>query len=143
MNQAAVSLFFGSGSWVFWYGALFMVLVALMGTALYVWQDPAGPSAGPMIMLTVFFFAFVVLAVISTIDVAWWAKAAGCGLMTITLFVLLTWGALALLWTFLFWASDPNYPDRLLPGRLLFLVHSIGLYAGNLWLLRTLRRLSP
>lgn len=38
-----------------------------------------------------------------------------------------------------FWATDPNYPHMLVPGRVLFIMHSLLLYGGNLWLLWQIR----
>jgi hypothetical protein len=134
---------FGSGTWTMWYGSLCLAFLMLMGTAYYACQDPSGPSATPMLMLMVFFVAFVIMAIGTTIDVALWAGTAGYGPGVTIVFVAAAWVALGLLWTFLFWASDPNYPDRLLPGRLLFTLHSMLIYAGNLWILWQLRAASP
>lgn len=55
------------------------------------------------------------------------------------LFLLLAWVVTGLSWTFLVMATDPNYPEQLFTGRLLFTRHSILLYAGNLWMLWVLR----
>jgi hypothetical protein len=139
MNGGWWAFIFGGGTWTWWYGILFLALLMLMGTAIYACQVPSGPGAGPFIMLGVFFVAFVMLTIVSTVDVAWWAGASGSGLRAKILFVLATWVAVGLLWPFLFWATDPNYPERLLPGRLLFTLHALLLYAGNLWLLWRLR----
>jgi hypothetical protein len=55
------------------------------------------------------------------------------------LFILLAWIAVGLLWTFLFMATDPNYPKQLLPGRILFTVDCVALYFANLWMLSEAR----
>ena len=64
-----------------------------------------------------------------------WAGAAGYSFWVRLLLVPATWALLGLLWTFLIWATDPNYPQRLLPGRILFFAHSSVVYAVNLWCL--------
>ena len=58
----------------------------------------------------------------------------------ISLLIVMTCIGVGLSWTFLFWATDPNYPHMLLPGRVLFLLHSSMLYGGNLWLLSQIRQ---
>jgi hypothetical protein len=58
----------------------------------------------------------------------------------IALFLVVTWIVVGLSWTFLFWATDPNYPHLLLPGRVFFIAHTIMLYAANLWLLWQIRQ---
>ncbi|MEQ1794327.1 MAG: hypothetical protein ABL970_09075 [Nitrospira sp.] len=55
------------------------------------------------------------------------------------MFLLLVWSVTGLSWIFLFVATDPNYPEQLFTGRVLFTLHSILLYAGNLWMLWVLR----
>ena len=44
-----------------------------------------------------------------------------------------------LIWTFAIWATDPNYPERLFRGRVLFLAHSAGLWILNYGLIRRFR----
>ncbi len=139
MNGGWFSFLFGGGAWMLWYGSLFAAFLMLVGTSLYTCMEPSGPSAGPMLMLMVFFLAFIIMLVVTSVDIAWWAGTAGYGLVSKAFFVLLTWVAVGLLWTFLFWATDPNYPGQLLPGRILFTGHSLLLYGGNLWLLWRIR----
>lgn len=123
-----------------WYGALFAVFLLLMGTVLYVCQDPSGLSAGPFIMQGLFVIAFGILAILSTVDAARWAGAVGYGLGAQVLFVMAAWLALGMLWTVLFRVSDPNYHEWLLLGRVLFTAHSILLFVGNhLWLMSCVR----
>jgi hypothetical protein len=135
-----MAMTFGTGSWTLWYGSLFIALLMLLGTGVYACLDPEGPSAGPMLMLMVFVVAFCVMLIVTSIDVGLFFRAAGSGTVTISFFVLVSWIGVVLLWTFLFWATDPNYPHLLVPGRVLFLTHSFLLYGGNLWLLWQIRR---
>lgn len=75
----------------------------------------------------------------TTVDLWLWARASGRGILMTGLFMLLAWIVIGLSWTFLFMATDPNYPEQLFKGRVLLALHSILLYAGNLWMLRVLR----
>ena len=139
MNGQWLTFFFGGGLWTFWYGALFTVFLSLIGTIYYLWQDPQGPSGAAFILYILYFYAFAVVVVITTVDVAWWARTVGYGFMATGGLVILAWIILGLSWKFIFMASDPNYPERLLPGRILFTLHSVLLYLGNLWLLWRIR----
>ncbi len=139
MNGQWITFFFGGGLWTIWYGALFTVFLSLLGTVYYVWQDTQGPSGADFMMYILYFYAFAVLVVITTVDVAWWARTVGHGFMATGGLVILAWIILGFSWKFIFMASDPNYPERLLPGRILFTLHSILLYAGNLYMLWRLR----
>ena len=139
MNTGWFSVVFGGGAWMLWYGSLFASFLMLLGTAYYAYSEPSGPSAGPMLMLMVFSLGFVIMLIVTSVNVALWAGTAGYGFMTRAFFVLLTWVVVGVSWTFLFWATDPNYPEQLLPGRILFTLHSLLLYAGNLWLLWQIR----
>jgi hypothetical protein len=134
-----ITFVFGSGLMTLWHGALFAAFAALMGTGVYACQDPSGPSAAPLMVMSLFFLAFVLLAVASPVNCVLWAAAAGYALWTRILLVPVTWAVLGLLWLFLVWASDPNYPQRLVPGRILFFSHSVLIYAANLWWLWRVR----
>jgi hypothetical protein len=140
MMAGLMAIAFGNGTWTFWYGSLFLAFLMLLGTGVYAGLEPSGPSAGPMLMLMVFVLAFAAMLVVTSVDAGLFARTAGSGFMTIAFSVLMAWIAVALSWTFLFWARDPNYPHLLLPGRPLFIAHSIILYAANLWLLWQIRQ---
>lgn len=90
-------------------------------------------------MLMVFFLEFSIMLIISTVDVWMWAATAGYGVLIKAAIVVLLWIVAGLLWTWLFWATDPNYPDRLVPGRIIFVMQSRLLYWGNLWFLSRIR----
>ena len=140
MNDSWLSILFGGGTWPWWYGVLFALFLAMMGTAYYACLDSSGPSGAPFLMFMLYAYAFLLLAVMSTVNLWLWARASGHGILMTGLFMLLAWIVLSLSWTFLFMATDPNYPERLFMGRVLFTLHSILLYAGNLrmlWVLRT------
>ncbi len=143
MTAGWTSFFFGQGAWAFWYGALLLAFLMLMVTAFYACVDPAGPGAGPMLMLMVFFLGFSIMLVMSTVDVWMWAGTAGYGVPLKAVLVIVTWIVVSTSWTWLFWATDPNYPEKLVPGRVLFTAHSVLLYAANLWLLAQVRRVKP
>ena len=130
---------FGNGTWTLWYVSLFITFLMLLGTGVYACLEPEGPGAGPMLMLMVFFAAFCVMLVVTSVDIGLFARRAGSGFVAIALFVVITWIGVGLSWPFLFWATDPNYPHMLLPGRVLFIMHSLLLYGGNLWLLWQIR----
>jgi len=140
MTPGWMSLVFGNGTWTLWYGSLLIAFLMLLGTGVYVCLEPEGPGAGPMLMLMVFVLAFAAMVVMTSIDVGLFAKARGRGWMTIALCLPVTWISLGFSWTFLFWATDPNYPHLLIPGRALFITHSVILYGGNLWLLWQIRQ---
>ena len=50
MNNSWLSILFGGGTWPWWYGVLFALFLALMGTAYYVCLDSSGPSGAPFLM---------------------------------------------------------------------------------------------
>lgn len=139
MNDSWLSILFGGGTWPWWHGVLFTMFLAMMGTAYYACLDSSGPSGAPFLMFILYAYAFVILAVMSTVDLWLWARASGHGILMTGLFLLLAWIVTGLSWTFLVMATDPNYPEQLFTGRLLFTLHSILLYAGNLWMLWVLR----
>ena len=128
-----VTFLFGSGLSTLWHGSLLLAFVVLMGTGVYACQEPTGPSGVPFIVMSFFFLAFMFLVVASPINVVLWAGAAGYPFWVRLLLVPVTWALPGLLWTFLIRATDPNYPQRLVPGRILFFAHSILVYAANLW----------
>lgn len=139
MSDGWMSFFVGKGSWTLWYGSLFAAFLMLMGTGVYACLDPSGPGAGPMLMLMVFILAFAGILVVTSVDVVLLARGAGYGFISMAISILLAWIAVGLSWTFLFWATDPNYPEMLLPGRALFILHSLLMYGGNLWLIWQIR----
>lgn len=139
MNASWLAWGFGGGTWTTWYGLLFIAFLMLLGVTVYAMQDPAGPSATPFLMMGLFFIAFGIFVVLSPIDAWLWATAQGYSVLAKIFLVPATWVLLAFLWTFLFWATDPNYPEKLLPGRILFPLYSLLIYAANLWLLWRIR----
>jgi hypothetical protein len=140
MTAGWMGIVFGTGTWTLWYGSLFIAFLMLLGTGVYACLDPVGPGAGPMLMLMVFVLAFAAMVIVTSVDVAVFAKGSGSGYVSLALYLLVTWIVVGISWTFLFWATDPNYPEMLLPGRTLFIAHSILLYGFNLWLLRRIQR---
>jgi hypothetical protein len=106
-----------------------------MATGLYAMVAASGPSARPMVMLLVFVLGFLLMLFMTTIHVVRYAGIAGYGIMSKLLFVLLAWMAVSCSWTFLVWATDPNYPEQVVPGRTLLFLHAFLTYVGNLWLL--------
>ena len=139
MMRRGLVFLFGEGGWIWWHGALALAFVMLLGVVIYAWRSPEGPGAGGILMTLVFFLAWSLMLVFCTVDVVRWSFARDDGWGMRIGFVLLAWIAVGLLWTFLFWATDPNYPEKLLPGRILFTAHSIALYFGNLWMLSEAR----
>ena len=128
--------FFGSGAAIWWHGSLFVAFLALLGTGIYACQSSDGPASGaPFIMLMLFFLVFMFLAAASPVNLLLWASRAGLSVWMMILLVPVSWLLLAPLWTFLFWATDPNYPGWLVPGRVLFFAYSLLIYGANLWLL--------
>ena len=140
MTSGWMGIVFGHGTRTLWSGSLLIAFLMLLGTGVYACLEPEGPGAGPMLMLMVFVLAFAAMVVITSVDVVLFAKGRGRGVMTIALCLFVTWIALGFSWTFLFWATDPNYPHMLLPGRVLFIAHSIILCGGNFWLLWQIRQ---
>ena len=138
MIRRGMGFLFGQGGWIWWHGALALSFVMLLGAAIYAWRDPKGPGSG-ILMFMVFCLAWFLMLVFSTVDVVRWSLATQDGWGMRMLFVLFGWIAVGLLWTFLFWATDPNYPEKLLPGRILFTAHSVALYFANLWMLAAVR----
>lgn len=134
-----ISFLLGGEKWSLWYGALASAFLMLMGTAVYACLDSDGPGAGPILMLMVFFLGFSIMLIISTVDVWMWAGTAGYGVPIKAAIVVLSWIVVGLLWTWLFWATDPNYPDRLVPGRIIFAMQSLLVYGSNLWFLSRIR----
>ena len=132
--RRAMTFLFGQGGWIWWHGTLALAFVMLLGVALHAWSGAKGTGAG-ILMFMVFCIAWFMMLVLSTGDVVLWSLARDDGWGMRIGFVLLAWIAVGLLWTFLFMATDPNYPQKLLPGRILFTAHCVALYAANLWML--------
>lgn len=139
MIRRGMVFLFGQGGWIWWHAALAVTFVMLVGVAIYAWRDPKGPGGGAILMFMAFCLAWFLMLVFSTVDVVRWSLATQDGWGMRVLFVVLGWIAVGLLWTFLFMATDPNYPEKLLPGRILFTAHCVALYVGNLWMLSAAR----
>ena len=67
---------------VLWYGSLLVAFLMLLGTGVYACLEPDGPGAGPMLMLMVFVLAFVVILVVTSVDVGLYTRAGGSGFIT-------------------------------------------------------------
>ena len=139
MSRDWLAVVFGQGGWVWWHRTLALVFLTMVGMLVYAWRDPQGPGGGAFLMFIAYFLAWVLLLFITTVDVLLWCAATQRGWGQRLLFVLLAWIAISLLWTLLFRATDPNYPERLIPGRILFGLHSTALYVANLWMLAVAR----
>ena len=132
--------FTGKGRWIWWHAALAAACLSLAGVAVYAWIDPKGPGGGAFLMFIAFCLAWLLMLAISTVDILLWSSARKHGWKWRLVLVPVAWTAVGLLWTFLFWATDPNYPEMLLPGRLLLSGHVAALYLVNLGALATARR---
>ena len=136
--RRGMTFLFGQGGWIWWHGALALAFMMLIGMAIYAWRAPRSTGAG-ILMFMVFCAGWFIMLVLSTGDVVLWSFARDYGWGMRIGFVLLAWIAVGLLWTFLFMATDPNYPEKLLPGRALFTALCVALYAANLWMLSEAR----
>ena len=136
--RRGMTFFFGQGNWIWWHGALALAFVMLLAVAIHAWSGAKGTGAG-ILMFMVFCVAWFMMLVLSSVDVVVWSFARDDGWGMRIGSVLLAWIAVGVLWTFLFMATDPNYPAKLLPGRILFTALSVALYAANLWMLSEAR----
>lgn len=117
-------------------GGAFLTLAAVLW---YMVIDPKGPGGGAFLAFLGFCVAWGVLLVFSTVNGILWARAAQFHWALWILVILGVWIAVGLLWTFLFMASDPNYPQRLFPGRIIFGALTVAIYLGNLAMLARVR----
>ena len=136
--RRGMTFLFGQGNWIWWHGALALAFVMLLVVAAHAWLDPGDTGSG-ILMFMVFCAAWFMMLVLSTGDVVLWSLARDDGWGMRIGFVLLAWIVVGLLWTLLFMATDPNYPKKLLPGRILFTAHCVALYTANLWMLSEAR----
>lgn len=101
--------------------------------------DPKGPGGGPFMAFLAFCGAWSVLLILSTANGILWARATQLNWALWIVLILGLWIAVGLLWSFLFMASDPNYPHRLVPGRIYFGVLTLVIYLANLAMLARVR----
>lgn len=119
--------------------AVTVALACLMLTGWYAIQDPSGPSATPILVFMALMIGIGILLLVTPINLVRWAAAGGRGFAIKVLLVAASLVLVGLIWTFAVWATDPNYPERLARGRVLFLAHSAGLCLLNYGLIRRLR----
>ncbi|WP_414662058.1 hypothetical protein [Horticoccus sp. 23ND18S-11] len=117
-------------------GGAFLTLAAVLW---YMVIDPKGPGGGAFLAFLGFCVAWAVLLLLSTVVAVLWARTSQLHWALWIALILGLWIAVGLLWTFLFMASDPNYPHRLLPGRISFGALTVAIYLGNLAMLARVR----
>ncbi|MFO0981323.1 MAG: hypothetical protein U1E76_06130 [Planctomycetota bacterium] len=131
--------FLGESGWSLVHVLLALAFLTLMLVLHHACKQPSGPSAVPMIMMGLFYLAWCVFFIASPINAVLWARTRSLGWMSKLLLVPASFAAVSVLFVFLIRASDPNYPQRLLRGRVLFVLSSIAIYVLNLaalWLHR-------
>ncbi len=119
--------------------AVTVAFAGLMLTGWYAIQDPSGPSATPILVFMVLMIAMGILLLVTPINLVRWAAAGGRGFAIKVALVAGSFTLVGLIWTFAVWATDPNYPERLFRGRVLFFAHSAGLCLLNYGLIRRFR----
>lgn len=121
------------------YAALGGAFLTQAAVLWYMVQDTKGPGGGAFLAFIAYNGAWMVLLVISTVSGILWARAAQLHWLLWILVLLGLWIAVGLMWQFLFMATDPNYPHRLVPGRILFGALTTGIYLANLAMLARVR----
>jgi hypothetical protein len=134
-----ITFFLGHGSWIWLYAVLGGAFLTQAGVLWYMVLAPKGPGGGPFLAFMAYTVAWLVLLVLSTVSGILWARATQLHWMLWILVLLGLWIAVGLMWQFLFMASDPNYPHRLLPGRILFGALTTAIYRANLVMLARAR----
>jgi len=134
-----LTFFVGQGGWIWLHAALGGAFLTLAAVLWYMVLDPQGPGGGAFIAFLGYCCAWFVLLLLSTVNGILWARAAQLHWALWIVVIVGLWTAVGLQWTFLFMASDPNYPHRLLPGRILFGALTTAIYLGNLVMLARVR----
>jgi len=125
MLKASWQFLFGDGRWRLRYVSVTLVFVMLAATAIYAWQESSAPSATPILFFMIFCSAFAILSVVFPANVWQWSGRMGYSAMRKSFMIVAALLFAGLLWKFLFQATDPNYPERLLRGRLLFVFEAL------------------
>jgi hypothetical protein len=134
-----IHFFLGHGWWTWLYAALGGAFLTQAAVLWYMVLDPKGPGGGPFLAFMAYAVTWMVLLVASTASGILWARSAQLHWMLWILVLLGLWIAVGLMWQFLFMATDPNYPHRLLPGRILFGALTTAIYLTNLVMLARAR----
>jgi hypothetical protein len=134
-----ITFVIGHGGWMWLYAALGGAFLTQAAVLWYMVAAPQGPGGGPFLAFIAYTGAWVVLLAISTVSGILWARAAQLPWLLWILVLLGLWVAVGLMWQFLFMATDPNYPHRLVPGRILFGALTTAIYLANLAMLARAR----
>ncbi|MSR02953.1 MAG: hypothetical protein EXR94_09500 [Gemmatimonadetes bacterium] len=119
--------------------AVATAFAGLMLTGWYAIQDPTGPSGSAFVMFLALAGAMGILLLVTPINLVRWATVTGRGFGIKLLLVAAAVGLVGLIWTLVVWATDPNYPERLTRGRVLYLAHSAGICLLNYAAIRRVR----
>ena len=134
-----ITFFIGQGLWIWLHAALGGAFLLLAAVLWYMVLDPKGPGGGAFLAFLGFFVGWAVLLILSTVNGILWARVSHLHWALWILLLIVVWAAVGFLWMFLFMASDPNYPQRLVPGRILFGALTLVVYLGNLAMLVRVR----
>ncbi len=134
-----ITFLVGQGPWIWLHAALGGAFLMLAAVLWYMVLDPKGPGGGAFLAFLGFFVGWAVLLILSTVNGILWARACQLNWALWLLVLVVVWVAVGFLWFFLFMASDPNYPHRLFPGRILYGALTLVVYLVNLAMLARIR----
>lgn len=119
--------------------AVATAFACLMLTGWYAIQDSTGPSGSVFVMFLALAGAMGILLLVTPINLVRWATVTGRGFGIKLLLVAAAVGLVGLIWTLVVWATDPNYPERLTRGWVLYFAHSAGICLLNYAAIRRVR----
>lgn len=120
-------------AWKAWRALLVLDILGLLAVAVYVpFSWPAdGPSATPLLMAGLLSLCVLLLALLSSINAALWARAGGMSWgITLGAVVLALAGTVVLL-LLAVWATDPSHATLRWMWLLLFVLAVLGAFALN------------
>lgn len=123
--------------------AVTIAFAGLMLAGWYAIQEATGPSGSAFVMFLALAGAMGILFLVTPVNLVRWATVTRRANWIKLLLVAVSVVMVGLIWTFVVWATDPNYPERLIRGRILYFVHSAGICLLNYAAIRRVRRPIP
>ena len=134
---------FARTAWAAWRGLLLLNTLGLLAVAAYaaLASPEDGPGATPLLMAGLLSLCVIVLALVSAVDGALWARARRARWWFALALIVLAFVGAAVVFQLAVYASDPGEPTLRRIGLLLFPLSVLGAYALNSHAVRRYRAL--